>query len=165
MKAYIPAGKITNTHGVAGEVRVEVWLDDPAFLKKFKRIFLGEGTEPVNVVSARIQKDCLLMKLEGINDINAAMPLKNREIFIAREDARLPKNSWFQCDLIGAAVVDESGASVGILQDIMETPAHPVYVVRGETEHLIPAVPEFIRSAVFPENGEPVLTVHLIPGM
>jgi len=164
MKEYIPAGKIVNTHGILGEVKTEVWLDSPAFLKKFKRIFVGRAMKEAAVMSAREQKGCLLMKLEGISDINAAMPLKGQEIFIARSDARLPKGTWFQCDLIGARVIDELGNPVGVLEEIMENPAQPIYIVRGEEEHLIPAVPDFIVSADF--SDEPaVLVVHLLPGM
>ena len=90
------------------------------------------------------------------------MALKNKTVFIDRNDAKLGKGEYFLCDIIGARVVDETGAEIGILEDILETPASSVYIVRGETEHMIPAVPEFILGTDA-ENG--LIRVHLIEGM
>ena len=159
-KQYIEAGRIVNTHGVAGEVKIQVWLDSPQFLKSFKRCFIDK--REVKLLSARVHKGFLIAKLENVEDVNAAMALKGRTVFIDRADARLPKGAFFLQDIIGAAVVDESGNEIGKLADVMETPASNVYVVKGETEHLIPAVPEFILSTDA-ENG--IITVHLIEGM
>ena len=159
-KQYIEAGRIVNTHGVAGEVKIEVWLDSPQFLKSFKRCFIDR--REVKLLSARVHKGFLIVKLEGVDDVNAAMALKGRTVFIDRADARLPKGAFFLQDIIGAAVVDESGSEIGKLVDVMETPASNVYVVKGEREHLIPAVPEFILSTDA-DNG--IITVHLIEGM
>ena len=159
-KQYIEAGRIVNTHGVAGEVKIQVWLDSPQFLKSFKRCFIDR--REVKLLSARVHKGFLIAKLENVEDVNAAMALKGRTVFIDRADARLPKGAFFLQDIIGADVVDESGNEIGKLTDVMETPASNVYVVKGEREHLIPAVPEFILSTDA-ENG--IITVHLIEGM
>ena len=159
-KQYIEAGRIVNTHGVAGEVKIEVWLDSPQFLKSFKRCFIDR--REVKLLSARVHKGFLIVKLEGVEDVNAAMALKGQTVFIDRADARLPKGAFFLQDIIGASVVDESGSEIGKLVDVMETPASNVYVVKGEREHLIPAVPEFILSTDA-DNG--IITVHLIEGM
>lgn len=159
-KAFIPAGKIVNTHGVAGEIKIEVWLDSPEFLKKFKRIY-AEGKE-LALLSGRVHKGFLIAKLEGVDDLNAAMALKGREISIAREDARLPKGAYFLQDIIGARVVDEEGNEIGILKEVMERPASNIYLVEGEQEHMIPAVPEFILHT---DADQGVITVRLIEGM
>lgn len=159
-KEFIEAGRITNTHGVAGEVKIEVWLDSPEFMKKFKRIFV-QGKE-VKVLSGKVHKGFLIAKLEGVEDVNAAMTLKGKEVTIHRDDAKLPKGAFFLQDIIGAKVVDEDGNEIGVLKDIMETPASNIYVVKGESEHLIPAVPEFIMST---NADEGIITVHLIEGM
>ena len=160
-KAFIEAGRIVNTHGVRGEVKIEVWLDSPQFFKRFRRLYTADGTE-WGVVSARAHKGFVIAKLAGVEDVNAAMALKNKTLSIRREDARLPKGSFFLQDILGARVVDEEGRELGVLADVLETPASNIYVVRGETEHLIPAVPEFIKKTDA-ENG--VVTVHLIEGM
>ena len=159
--AFIEAGRIVNTHGVQGEVKIEVWLDSPKFFKSFKRLYTAGGQE-LKVLSARTHKDFVIAKLEGVEDVNAAMALKNKVLSIRRSDAALPHGAFFLQDILGAKVVDEDGHEIGVLQDVMETPASNIYVVRGETEHLIPAVPEFIKKTD-PEAG--VVTVHLIEGM
>lgn len=159
-QAFIEAGRIINTHGVAGEVKIEVWLDSPAFMKKFKRLYIG-GRETA-VLSAREHKGFLLAKLDGVDDVNAAMALKGKTLLINREDVRLPKGAFFIQDIIGASVIDQSGAEIGRLSEVLETPAHRVYVVKGEREHLIPAIPEFVMSTD-PEAG--VIRIRLIEGM
>ena len=157
---YIEAGCVVNTHGVAGEVKIEVWLDSPAFMKSFKRLFIG-GRE-LRLLSARAQKGFLLCRLEGVDDLNAAMALKGRTVCVAREDAKLPPGAFFLSDILGARVVDEQGTEIGKLVEILERPASIIYVVRGETEHLIPAVPAFILNTD-PENG--VVIVRMIEGL
>lgn len=157
---YIEAGKIVNTHGVKGEVKIQVWLDSPEFLKKFKTVYIDN--KAVKLLSGRVHKGFLIAVLEGVEDVNSAMSLKNKTVYIDRGDAKLPKGAYFLQDIIGAQVVTEDGGTVGTLEDILETPASQIYVVRGETEHLIPAVDEFILS-VDAENA--VVTVRLIEGM
>ena len=159
-QSLIDAGKIVNTHGVRGEVRIEVWLDSPALLKRCGRVFLGG--EEKKILSAREHKGFLIAQLEGVADVGAAQALKNRVVQIARADAKLPRGAYFLQDIIGACVVTESGAEVGRLAEVLELPGQRDYVVKGETEHLIPAVPAFIRNTDA-ENG--VITVRLIEGM
>ena len=159
-KARIEAGRIVNTHGVAGEVKIEVWLDSPQFLRRCGRIYLGDRA--LRILSGKVQKNFLIAKLEGVEDVNAAMALKGRDIFIDRADAPLPKGAYFIRDILGASVLDEGGREIGRLTDVLERPASNIYVVQGEEEHLIPAVPEFILS-VDAEAG--IIRVHLIEGM
>ena len=160
-REFIDAGRIVNTHGVAGEVKIEVWLDSPKFFRSFKRIYLGE--REMKVASARTHKDFVIAKLEGIDDINAAMALKGREVTVRREDAALPHGAFFLQDILGARVVDEDGNEIGELVEIMERPASNVYVVKGETEHLIPAVPDvFIVSA---DPDAEVIRVRMMKGL
>ena len=157
---YIEAGRIVNTHGVAGEVKIEVWLDSPAFLRRFPRIFVG-GVEK-KLLGGRAQKSFLIAKLEGVDDVNAAMALKEKTITVDRGDVRLPKGSFFLQDILGASVVDEAGREIGKLADVLERPAQNIYVVQGEQEHLIPAVPEFILKT---DADAGIITVRLIEGM
>ena len=157
---YIEAGKIVNTHGVRGEVKIQVWLDSPEFMRRFKTLYID--SKPVRLLSSREHKGFLIAMLEGVEDINAAMSLKNKTVYIDRADAKLKKGEYFLCDIIGSLVETENGELVGTLEDILETPASSVYIVRGEAEHMIPAVPEFVLKTDA-ENG--IITVHLIEGM
>ena len=158
--AYIEAGRIVNTHGVAGEVKIEVWLDSPDYMNRFGRLFQCERELVVD--AARVQKSFLLCKLHGVNDINAAMALKGRTVSVAREDAKLPEGAFFLQDIHGAEVRDEQGNVIGELVDILERPAYNIYVVSWEREHLIPEVPEFVLRTDA-DNG--IVTVRLIEGM
>ena len=160
MKQYVEAGKIVNTHGVTGEVKIEAWLDSPAFFKTFKRLFIN-GAEK-RVLSAREHKQFIIARLEGVEDINAAMALKGKTVEILRADARMKDGEFFVQDILGFTAVDEDGHTVGKLVDAFETPASMLYVVRGESEHLIPAVREFILG-IDAEKEE--IRVHLIEGM
>lgn len=160
-KEFIEAGRIVNTHGVIGEVKIEVWLDSPQFFKSFKTLYLKSG-EALKVLSAKTHKGFVIAKIEGIDDINAAMRLKGKDISIRRTDAALPRGAFFLQDIIGAKVVEENGNEVGTLVEIMERPASNIYVVKGREEHLIPAVPEFIMST---DAEAGIITVRLIEGM
>ena len=160
MKQYVEAGRIVNTHGVTGEVKIEVWLDSPAFFKTFKRLFIN-GAEK-RILSAREHKQFIIARLEGVEDINAAMALKGKTVEILRADARMKDGEFFVQDILGFTVVDEDGHTVGKLVDAFETPASMLYVVRGESEHLIPAVREFILG-IDAESEQ--IRVHLIEGM
>ncbi len=157
---FIEAGEIVNTHGVRGEVKIMPWTDTPEFLRAVKTLYV-DG-KPLKVLSSRIHKGALLAALEGVEDVNAAMRLKGRRVSIDREDAPLAPGSFFIQDIIGARVVDEAGAVIGTLAEVIDAPAGMVYVVRGESEHLIPAVPEFVLRT---DADEGVITVRLIEGM
>ena len=157
---YIEAGEIVNTHGVRGEVKIMPWTDTPEFLRAIKTLYV-EG-RPVRVLSSRIHKGALLASLEGVEDVNAAMRLKGKRVSIDRDDARLPEGRFFIQDIIGARVVDEAGEELGSLAEVIDAPAGMIYIVRGETEHLIPAVDEFILST---DADAGVITVRLIEGM
>ena len=157
---YIEAGRFNNTHGVKGELKAEIWLDSPEMLKKFKRVFVG-GTEH-KLLSVRAQGRFAIILLDACADIGSAMPFKGKQFSVLRSDIKLPKGGFFLQDIVGSRVIDENGDEVGILEEIFETPANNVYVVKGQSEHLIPAVPEFILKTD-PENK--TVTVRLIPGM
>ncbi len=149
-----------NTHGVRGEVRIQPWADEAAFLTRFRRFYLDGA--PVKVRSCRVHKEMCVVSLEGVDDVNAAMALKGKVIFIDREDARLPAGTVFLQDIIGAKVVDESGAELGILEDVMSEPAASVLVIRGQREILVPDVPAFVLKK---DADAGVVTVRLIDGM
>ena len=157
---FLEAGEIVSTHGVRGEVKILPWTDSVDFLRRFRTLYIN-GT-PYAVLRSFAHKGCMIAALEGIDDVEAAMALKGRTVCFARTDAPLPEGSFFLADVLGARVVAEDGTEIGELVDIIENPTQNVYVVRGEREHLIPAVPAFILNTDT-ENG--VVTARLIEGM
>jgi len=158
---FLEAGKIINTHGVRGEVKLQPWADSPDFLTGFEHFYI-DG-EPVKVMSAKIHKGSIIAALEGIDDIGAAMGLKNKVIRVKREDARLEKGRYFIVDLIGLRAIDaETGAEIGTIAEVLSLPASNVYVIKGEREILVPAVPEFVIETDI-EAG--CVKLRLIDGM
>ena len=109
-----------------------------------------------------MHKSFVIARLDGVEDLNAAMALKGKTVEILRADAHLKEGEFFVQDILGFRVVDEQGTEIGRLVDAEETPASMIYVVKGEKEHLIPAVREFILS-IDAEREE--IRVHLIEGM
>lgn len=159
---FLEAGQIVNTHGIKGEVKIVPWCDTPDFLCDFDVFYINE--KPVEVEDIRVHKGNVLAKLAGVNDIDAAAALKNKVICIDRDDVELPEGRHFIADLIGLEVRDaETGAVLGMIEDVLTPPANEVYVVKGGSkEYMIPAVEEFLAETNV-EAG--YVRVRMIEGM
>jgi len=142
----IKVGRIVNAHGIRGEVRVQPRDGDPTFLTQFKTFYI-DG-KPVKPTACHVHKSVVLMKLPGVDDMDAALALKEKQIYIRRADAKLPEGEWFDDELLGLRVYnEETGEELGELVQIDDYPAHKVYTVKGKKEYLIPAVRDvFIRT-------------------
>ena len=165
LQQYLEVGKITNTHGVMGEIRVQPWADSPEFLCQFKTLYLAQdGSWPIKVERARPHKNMAILKLEGITDVPSALSLKNAILYIDRSDVKLPEGSFFIADLVGLEVRDaENGAVLGKIADVLTLPANNVYVVRGgEREILIPAVDAFVAETNVEEG---FICVNMMEGL
>ena len=140
---FLESGRIVNTHGIRGEVKIVPWADSPEFLCGFSTLYL-DG-KPVNVRSARVHKGNVLATLEGVTAVNGARALKGKVLSIDRTGVVLPEGRHFIADLIGLEVRDAAGGEVlGAIADVLTPPAHEVYVVKGgRHEYMIPAVDEF----------------------
>ena len=157
----IKVGRIVNAHGIRGEVRVQPRDGDPAFLTQFKT-FLLNG-QPVTPTANHVHKSVVLMKLPGVDDMNAALALKGQDLYIRRADARLPQGVYFDDELLGLPVFDETGERLGELTAVENYPAHKVYTVRGEREYLIPAVEGAFILSIDMDAGR--MTVRVWEGM
>lgn len=156
---YLPTGQIVNTHGLKGYVKIQPWADNPADLLDFDRFFI-DGRE-YEVEQASLQKSMVLLKLAGVDTIDEAAKLRNKELLIAREDVELEEGVVFIADLIGLTVLAD-GVEIGKITEVLTPPGNDVYVIKGEREYLIPAVKEFVEE-LNPEAG--FVRVHLIEGM
>lgn len=154
---FLEAGEIVTTHGVRGEMKVLPWADGPDFLVDYKRVRIG-GTE-YKVESCRIQKTCNLLKLHGIDTMEAAQSLRGKTVEVYREDA--PADMIFVAELIGVSVFAD-GEEIGKIADVLDYPGNKVYVVKGEYEYMIPAVKQFVLST---DMEKEVMQVRLIEGM
>ena len=158
----IKVGRIVNAHGIRGEVRVQPRDGDPAFLTRFKTFYI-DG-QPVSPTANHVHKSLVLMKFPGVEDMNAALTYKDKDLYIRRADARLPEGAYFDDELLGMGVFDAAtGEELGKLTAVESYPASKVYSVRGEREYLIPAVKDaFIRSVDLDTNR---MEVHVWEGM
>ena len=154
---YIEAGEIVTTHGVRGEVKVLCWLDDPEMLCEFDRCRI-DGKEIV-MESVRVQKTCNLVKLQGVDTMEAAQAMRGKKLELYRED--IDDEVIFAAELIGVEVYSE-GNRIGRITDVLDYPGNSVYVVKGEHEYMIPAVNQFILSTDMDKNE---MQVKLIEGM
>lgn len=161
---FLEVGKIINTHGIMGEVRVEPWADSPDFLCGFSTLYVGPTHWPIEVERARVHKNMVILKLQGITDMNGALAMKNSILYIARKDVNLPEGHFFLADLTGLEVRDaDSGAVLGKIAEVLTPPANNVYVVKGgPRELMIPAVDQFVLETNV-DGG--YITVRLIEGL
>ena len=92
---YIPVGHIVNAHGIRGEVRVQPWADSPDFLCQFKTLYVDSSHWPIQVERARVHKNMVILKLQGVPDVNSALAMRNAVLYIDRKDVQLPEGSFF----------------------------------------------------------------------
>ena len=154
---FVEAGEIVTTHGVRGEVKVLCWLDDPEMLCEFDRCRIAGKDYTMEQV--RVQKTCNLVKLSGIDSMEAAQAMRGKIIELYRED--IDDEVIFAAELIGVEVFCD-GNSIGKIKDVLDYPGNSVYVVKGEHEYMIPAVKQFILSTDVDGNR---MDVKLIEGM
>ena len=154
---YIEAGEIVTTHGVRGEVKVLCWLDDPEMLCEFDRCRI-DGKE-VEMEQVRVQKTCNLVKLKGVDTMEAAQALRGKIMELYRED--IDDEVIFAAELIGVEVFCEDKC-IGKIKEVLDYPGNSVYVVRGAHEYMIPAVKQFILNTDMEANR---MDVKLIEGM
>ncbi len=159
-KQFLEAGEIVSTHGIQGEVKILPWADSPEFLLSFRTLYLNG--QPYTVQSSRVHKTCVLAKLQGIDNPEDATLLRGKVVSIDRSQVKLPKGTVFIADLIGCRVLDDAGAEIGKIKDVLTMPSSDVYMIHGEKDYMIPAVKEFVKEICVEEG---FVRVHLIEGM
>ena len=123
---FIEAGEIVTTHGVRGEMKVLTWLDSPEDLCDFDRCRI-EGKE-YRIESCRVQKTCNLLKVSGIDTMEAAQAMRGKIVELYRED--ISDEVIFAAELIGMQVYS-GDVLLGTLQEVLDYPGNQVYVVKG----------------------------------
>lgn len=165
MLEYFVIGKIVNTQGIKGEIRVIPTTDDINRFKKLKEIYIFRrgNLDLYEIEGVRFHKQFVLLKLKGIDSINEAELLKNTEIKIPKELA-IPceKDEYYISDLYGMKVL-AGEEEIGIIEDIIFTGANDVYVVKSkDSEILIPAIKQCILDVNVKEK---IMKVHLLEGL
>ena len=154
---FIEVGEIVSTHGLKGEMKVLPWVDSPDILCEFDRCRIS-GKE-YTIETCRIQKTCNLVKLSGIDTVEAAQAMRGKTVELYRED--IDDEVIFAAELKGVEVFCDS-ENIGKIVDVLDYPGNSVYVVRGKYEYMIPAVSAFILSTDLEKNE---MQVKLLEGM
>lgn len=165
-KKYLEAGKIVNTHGVQGDLRVQSWCDSPDVLCGLDTLYLDDH-RPVFVVRAQVHKgDVVLMHLDGVDTMEAAEALKGRLLLLDRDDLDLPDDLVFIQDILTFQVYDQRlGRVIGHIRDVLTSnPAYDMYEIAGEDGRLIyvPATQPFLKHI---DMDKGVVTIESLEGL
>ena len=163
-KEFLEAGKIVNTHGIRGEVKIMPYTDSPELLAEFDRLFLGKAHTEVIIEHSRAFKNMVIAKIEGVNTPEEADKLRNKLLYMHRDDLELDEDTYFIQDLIGMEVRDaDSGHVYGKIADVMQTGANDVYVVKGDDrEYLVPAIGDVVVST---DIDADIMTIRPLEGL
>ena len=164
MKQFLEIGKIVSTRGIKGEVRVQPWSDSPDCLCEFDTLYLDEGNKSIEIERSFVQKNVVVMKLKGVDTVEKAQDMRNKILFMDRNDVELQEGSYFVQDLLGLTVIDaDKNEEIGSLCDVTETGANDVYHIKsGEKEYLIPAIPDVIEKIDL-DDGK--MYIHKMKGL
>lgn len=145
---FLAVGRLRRTHGIHGEMLMDVLTAFPERLRARKLVYIGEEHSPVRITHVRKMGTAdLLVSFAGYEDADQAALLRNKMVFVRAENLpELPEGEYYHHQLLGLRVVDESGKDLGFLTEIMETGANDVYLVvnpEGQ-ETLLPAIESVI---------------------
>ena len=145
---YLECGKIINTHGIDGAVKLECWCDSPEVLAGLKKVYFASGDDykASRVLRASVFKNFVIAKIDGIGDIDAAQALVGTVIYADRRNIALEEGDHFIADLIGLDIIDvDTEQKLGTLREVINRGASDIYVIdTPDGERMMPAVAEFV---------------------
>lgn len=132
---------------------MEVLTDFPERLRRGKRVFVGDDHRPMTFASLRPHQNALLVSFRGIDTSEEIGQFRNQYIFVRKADLpKLPEGEYYHHELLGLTFVDENDHPLGVLEEILETGANDVYLVRTPEgkDLLIPAIPDVVLDIDLP---------------
>jgi 16S rRNA processing protein RimM len=148
MNSFIECGKIINTHGCHGGLKLESWCNTPEDLAALKHLYLKKGDEYIaySVAKASVFKQFVVTVWKTIDTMDLALSLKGKTVYAKRSDFCLEEGEYFLADLIGIPVIDaRSGEKYGTVLEVINRGASDIYVVQTSNgERMIPAVDQFV---------------------
>ena len=154
--------------GIKGEVRITLYAQDSTNLKEGKVLLLERAGKTLRATIRRLryQKDRPVVKLENLDDRNAAEEIRGMEVSIFASDLEdLPEGEHYVRDLIGCKIIDiTDGREVGTLKDVIQNTAQSILEIETADgrDVLIPAVDAFMRGI---DEDAGIIKVELIPGL
>lgn len=152
---YIAIGKLRRTHGVSGEILMDILTDFPQRFKPGAVVLVGKNHIPYTISSFRLTGNASLVAFKGLEDCDQAGILRNQMVYGTVEDSpKLSEGEFYHHEILGMPVVDESGKLIGHLDEILQTGANDVYVVidDAKNETLLPAIKSVVLTIDRKEN-------------
>ena len=167
MEEYLEIGQIVNTNGLKGFLKVKPLTDDITRFEDLETVYIQKSKDLLEfkIQEVKYNKNMVLLKLAGIDDIEEAEKYKNFYIKINRKDAvELEDDSYFIVDIIGCEVFTDENKELGKVVDVFQTGSNDVYTVKNEDgkEILIPAIADVIKNIDIKNKK---IVVHLIEGL
>ncbi|PRR84180.1 ribosome maturation factor RimM [Clostridium vincentii] len=151
MSELFKVGQIVNTHGIKGEVKVMSLTSNPENFKRYKCVLVEDKW--MNILGVKFQKDRVILKLEGIEDMNQAETYKQKYISVQRDkEPELEADTFYVTDLIGCTVYDTEDVNLGLVFDVLETKNNDVYWIKEPKELLIPVLRDIVLDVVIAEK-------------
>lgn len=166
-RQYFEIGQIVNHFGIKGILKVNPFTDDISQFEEMETILVDKkgNLQEMQIEEVKYSKNQVLLKLKGIETVEEAEKYRNCYLKLPREKARkLPKNTYFIADLIGLEVYTEEGNLLGKVDDIYNTGASDIYVIKDELgkQILLPAIKEVIKQVDLEQEK---IVVHLLDGL
>ena len=159
----LEVGKIINTHGLRGEVKVIPWTDTPEAFESIKTVYAADrrGKTELHTVGIKYQKNNIIVKFDEINSIEEAELYKNCVLSANRSELPpLEDGRYYIVDLIGCAVFDENGEKVGTLSDVFPAGGRDVYEIkRDDAKPLLLSVSDETVKSVDTDNKKIVVCI------
>ena len=162
MQDKFEVGKIVNTFGIKGEVKVALYTENINNFKKGNKIYVNN--KEMQIEKSRLQKNMLILKLKGVDNMTDAEDLRDSIITVERNKKELPSGTYYIADLIGLDVYTDEGNLLGKIIDIYNTGANDIYTVKTleGKEVLLPAIKDVIKQVDI--QNEKVI-VHILKGL
>jgi 16S rRNA processing protein RimM len=162
---YLAVGTLRRSHGIRGDILLDVMTDFPERLKPGTHIFVGDKKQALKITRRRPHSDGMLLGFEGITTVEQTAKYRAQTVYVTAEDRPpLPDGEYYHHQIIGMSVVDETGAALGLITEIIETGANDVYVVKNADgrEILLPALKQVLLDINLDTK---TMRVHLLPGL
>jgi 16S rRNA processing protein RimM len=154
---FLLIGKVTKPHGLRGQVKVHSYAPSHENFCSGRNVYLSMGQEmkALLISEVKVQPHSLLLTFQGLDNRQQAEGLSGQSLYMDKKDLNaLPEGEYYWYQLIGSRTYDEQGRFLGIMEEILPTPAHDIWVIRnGKKEWLLPAVEDFVVSINIP-HGE-----------
>lgn len=167
---YYNVGRIINTHGIKGEVKVESLTDFPQ--KRFKKgqvlyRLAGADRQKMILDGARTQMRFFLLHFKGYDSINDVQAWKRNLLQISADESAktsLKPGEYYVHQIVGLKVVNEQQKPLGTIMNVIKTGANDVWVVKcpNGKELLLPKIPPVIKKVDLKHH---LVTVHLMKGL